>query len=498
MYGQATQGTDTLRHMTTDRKAELVNALERFLREARQVVAEELGRDGAEQPSAETMARYLAALPLCRDVGEAANRAARANQYVVSGLHRMRRPDKTADEAEDDAGSSVEPAGPYGRPLDAEALVSTGIASMLLDPADHDLHAVAEDLAGYLAGPPVDIWDYAILDGNLVIEGAIRVADGWELVTPATEELRSLLPMPSTAPYQSARPFHPEDYGSLTMLRRVEPRARPHHRHLLRWDVLYSLAIDRPAHQLWQPLLALSLFDNSVLGLWARYQIEPGRTVDKLFDSVEWTVVTLPDGTDEDWPQFGDFGDIDMPQLERFLGEVEPLLAKALRKKTAGTRLKRCAEHFLSAGVHAHGEGEVLTELNAEAVLHYVIALEGLLAGTDPDRADFRRKVSQRAAILTGENDAARLEIARLVRGAYDVRSSYAHGSYPEEEFDLPGLRRIVRNCLLSRLIVGDPAADGDLQSTLDKALLSHEALERCIRQPCNKFWGRVRVSEQD
>ncbi len=110
----------------------------------------------------------------------------------------------------------------------------------------------------------------------------------WNADTPVADELRSLLPLPSTASYQQARPFDPEAYGSLTMLRRVEPRARPHHRYLLRWDVLYSLAIDRPAHQLWQPLLALSLFDNSVLRLWARYQIEPGRTVDKLFDSVEW------------------------------------------------------------------------------------------------------------------------------------------------------------------------------------------------------------------
>jgi hypothetical protein len=35
---------------------------------------------------------------------------------------------------------------------------------MLLHPSDADLPAVARDLAGYLAGPPVDIWDYAIID----------------------------------------------------------------------------------------------------------------------------------------------------------------------------------------------------------------------------------------------------------------------------------------------------------------------------------------------
>jgi hypothetical protein len=487
--------------MPSDPNADLVEALERFLSEARRVVDEEMDRDDEQQPLAHVLAQSLAALPVCREADEAASRAAVANKYAVSGLHRRRRSEEPPDEGEGHTGSPhpsiPETEGPYGRPLDADVLIRTGIVGMLLDPAYHDFRAVAEDLASYLAGPPVEIWDYAILDGNLAIDGAIRVADEWELVTPTAGKLRTLLPLPTTTAYQPARPFDPDEYGGLTMLRRIEPRARPHHRHLLRFDVLYSLAVDRPAHQLWQPLLALSLFDNSVLRLWARYQVEPGRGVDKLFDSVEWKVVTLNDGTDEDWPEFGDFGDFDVQMLRRFLAELEPMLAKAIRKKTSGTRLKRCAEHFLTAGAHAHGEGEVLSELNAEAVLHYVIALEGLLAGSDLDRADFRRKVSQRAAIIAGETDAERLEIASLVRDAYDVRSAYAHGSSPKEEFDLPGLRRIVRSCLLTRLIVGDPTPDGDLQGTTDHALLSHEVLDRCIRQPFTKFWQRVRADEQ-
>ena len=366
---------------------------------------------------------------------------------------------------------------------------------MLLDPADHDFHAVAEDLASYLAGPPVDIWDYAILDGNLAVDGAIRVADWWELVTPTTQELRGLLPLPTTASYQPARPFNLDDYGGLTMLRRIERRARPHDRHLLRWDVLYALAIDRPAHQLWQPLLALSLFNNSVLRLWARYQVEPGRTVDKLFNSVEWKVVTLNDGTDEDWPEFGDFGDIDVRMLERFLTEVAPLLEQALRHKKPGTRLRRSAEHLLTAGEHAQGEGEVLSELNAETVLHYVIALEGLLAGDDPDHGELTCKVSQRAAILAGESNARRLEIEQLVRDAYGARSAYAHGGTPKKELDLPELRKVVRRCLLTRLVIGDPVGDSPLSKLADQALLSHEVLDHCIRQPFSEFKQRVRTS---
>ena len=490
--------------MSSDPNVDLVEALERFLPEAMRVVDEETSRDGRQQPSSAALAKSLVALPICREANEAVRRAALANQYVVS--RPRRRSDEPADEtgAGEDSGaapSAPGAAGPYGRPLDAYALVSTGIVGMLLDPADHDLHAVAKDLASYLAGPPVDIWDYAILDGNLGVDSAIRVADEWELVTPTAQELRRLLPMPTTASYQPARPFDPDEYGGLTMLRRVERRARPHHRHLLRWDVLYSLAIDRPAHQLWQPLLALSLFDNSVLRLWARYQVEPGRTVDKLFDSVEWKVVTLNDGTDEDWPDFGDFGDfgdIDVQMLGRFLTEVAPLLEQALHNKNPGTRLRRSAEHLLTAGDHAHGEGEVLSELNAETVLHYVIALEGLLAGDDHDHGELTRKVSQRAAILAGESDARRLEIEQLVRDAYSARSAYAHGGTPKKELDLPELRKVVRRCLLTRLVIGDPVGDCPLSKLADQALLAHEVLDRCIRQPFSEFTQRVRTAGED
>ena len=149
--------------------------------------------------------------------------------------------------------------------------------------------------------------------------------------------------------------------------------------------------------------------------------------------------------------------------------------------------------HFLTAGDRAHGEGEVLSELNAETVLHYVIALEGLLAGDEPDHTELTRKVSQRAAILAGKDDAQRLEIERLVRSAYGTRSEYAHGTTPKKEIDLPKLRRVVRRCLLARLVIGDPTPDGALREVADQALLSHEVLEGCVHQPLNEFSQRVR-----
>jgi len=308
-----------------------------------------------------------------------------------------------------------------------------------------------------------------------------------------------LLPVPATAAYQPARPFDPGDYDGLTMLRRIDRDAEPHHRQALHWDVLYSLAINRPAHLLWQPLIALSLYDNPVLQLWARYQVEPGRRVDKLFDSVEWEVWT-PDGeTEIERPQTGEFGlSADVPMLRRFLAELAPRLTSALSNNKAGNRLRRCAEHFLTAGEHAHGEGEVLSELNADAVLHYVIVLEGLLTGEGESHGgEYTRKVSQRAAVLAGRNDAQRLEFEELVRDAYRARSIYAHGSELKNEIDLPKLRRVVRRCLLTRLIIGDPTAEGPLHAVADRALLSHEVLERCIREPFGQFTQRVRTGSQ-
>jgi len=126
--------------------------------------------------------------------------------------------------------------------------------------------------------------------------------------------------------------------------------------------------------------------------------------------------------------------------------------------------------------------------------LHYVIALESLLAGDDPDRGDYTRKVSQRAAVLAGRNDANRLAIERLVRDAYKARSAYAHGSEPNK-IDLAALRRIVRRCILTHLILGDPTPAGHLHMLVDRALLSHDELQSKIRRPFDEFTQRCRAS---
>jgi hypothetical protein len=238
-----------------------------------------------------------------------------------------------------------------------------------------------------------------------------------------------------------------------------------------------------------------------VVHLWAQYEVEPGRRIDKVSDHVPiepWT----PDGiTEVDSVRPGDY-ELDASAEERFrrfLASLEPLLRSAVAqpaKPTKATqeradRLRRVAEHFVAAGQDAHGEGDVLSELNAEATLHYVIALEALLTGGDDDRTELSRKVIQRAAILAGADDADRKAVAATVRAAYTTRSSYAHGGRTDT-IDLPALRRVVRDCILARLILGDPVADGTtLDKHADQALLDH-ALANQTRQRIDGFWAMV------
>jgi Apea-like HEPN len=484
--------------MGTESHTGLIEAIQRFLDDAtgaRQRILEAI-----EPSSPRGAVHAMAALPTCVEVNALARKASLAAGYLLPE--------------------------PAGRPLDADALFSTGLFRMLIQPSDADLPAVARDLAGYLADPPVDIWDYVLIDAIGALQDPIPVVDGWELVTPSADELRMLLPLPSTA-FDQDRPFDPDDYGELAMLRRVNRDAGPQKGIAVPLDFLESLDVGHPERQLWQPLIALSLYDhplalklydhpialsldgNPILRVWAWYRIEPRRRTDKLFEAVPRT----PDGeTDIERLLTGAF-DLELAPMLRFLEELSPLLTAALStqaenkaekkaKEKAADQLRRCAEHFLTAS-DAHREGKVSPLQNADAVLHYAIALEVLLG--DDDHSDLTRKVSQRAAVLAGANDDHRLTIEQLVRDAYSARSAYAHGGKRDKiaKVDLAKLRRVVCRCILTRLILGDPTRLilGDpiraarLHELADRALLSHDELQSQIRHPFEEFAQRYQAS---
>lgn len=463
----------------SDGSSELEAAVARFIADAQATRDSFVGEGTVMQlrPGVEDFAERLAALPSAMEADAVASDVAHANAYLL----RDQRPGVERRAA--------------GRELSADALVDTGVAGLLLSDAPFDGKALAAELAAYLAGPAIPIWDYAIIDADVAEVGPIPVVEGWELVTPTAEDLAGLVGVPSAARHAGRSAFNLDLYGGLAMLRRVDPDGKPHSGFVIYWNL-------RPSHALWQPLLALSLFQNPVVHLWAQYDVEPGRRVGVLFDRV-YTEPWTPDGvTEVEVVRRGDY-EIDernAPRLRRFLAQFAPLLDRALAqpaKPTRGSReraarLRRLAEHFLTAGEDAHGEGEVLSELNADAVLHYVIALEAVLTGDDSDKSELTRKVVQRAAILAGANDADRRLVAALVLDAYRARSSYAHGGEPED-IDLPGLRRVVRDCILTRLIIGDPTPSGEtLASLADAALLDHALLAERVRGPISDFWTTV------
>lgn len=354
---------------------------------------------------------------------------------------------------------------------------------------------VVAEMAAYLSGPAIPVWNYAIIDADMTLSSSAQVVDGWELVTPDRDDLANLAGIPSAADYVPRLPLRYHLYGGLAMLRRIDPHGTAH-------DGLVVYFEQPPSWELWQPLLAISLYQNPVLHLWAQYEVEPARRVDVVFDHV-YTEPWTPDGvTEVEVVRRGDY-EIDASneeQFRRFLQRLAPLLGKAVAQPTKPTkasreradRLRRIAEHFLTAGEDAHGEGEVLSELNAEAVLHYVIALEAVLTGGDDERTELTRKVVQRAAILAGTDDQDRSAVAATVQAAYNARSRYAHGG-EAENIDLPALRRVVRDCILARLILGDPVADGStLGKEADMALLDHAFLANQVRRHIDYFWAMV------
>jgi Apea-like HEPN len=464
-----------------DAQETLIAALHRFVDDA-VAAREEFSRDATVMrlmPGVDEFAARLASLRSAGAVDRAALEAARANGYL------RRKSEAVTPEVR-----------AAGRHLTGDALADTGVAGLLLAGGEVDAAALVKELAGYLAGPQIPMWDYAIIDADVTVSEPVPVVDGWELVTPTSEELAGLEGIPSGARHLSRPSFRLDLYGGLTMLRRIDAEGKP------RSGLVFNFDFRPPAHALWQPLLALSLYQNPVLQLWARYRVEPGRRVDVLFDRV-YTEPWTPDGVREfEVVRRGDY-EVDASNENRFrhfFEKLSPLLAAALAQqdrptkamKERAARLRRIAEHFLTASEDAHGEGEVLSELNADAVLHYAIALEAVLAGGDSDKSDLTRKVVQRAAVIAGTGDQDRLAVAETVRSAYAARSAYAHGSEPRG-IDLPALRRVVRDCLLARLVLGDPTSVGGSFSELaDSALLDHSRLAGEVRGPISEFWESV------
>jgi len=124
--------------MTIDPKAALVETLQRFLQQAKEAVDEDLNRNGPLPLTPRLLAERLTELPACCEADAAAHRAATDNEYSVTSLPRRRRSaettattEVTTDVGATDSQPEDDAAEPYGRPLDADVLLSTGVLSLL-------------------------------------------------------------------------------------------------------------------------------------------------------------------------------------------------------------------------------------------------------------------------------------------------------------------------------------------------------------------------------
>lgn len=125
---------------------------------------------------------------------------------------------------------------------------------------------------------------------------------------------------------------------------------------------------------------------------------------------------------------------------------LERVMSGLVRKNKGGQkparRLEAAATHVLRAAHRTHGPTShydiAAYELN-EVLLHYVIAMEALLAD-ESDHLELSRKVQYRVATMFATDD-ERLTASKLVKEAYNTRSKYVHGDQVTA-FDLDALRR--------------------------------------------------------
>ncbi|MFB8141351.1 hypothetical protein [Streptomyces parvus] len=122
-----------------------------------------------------------------------------------------------------------------------------------------------------------------------------------------------------------------------------------------------------------------------------------------------------------------------------------------------------------------------------EVTLHYVIAMEALLA--DEGQTDLSRKVKQRAAALW-MTDPLRIQVAEVVGKAYTRRSKYAHGDDTRDidAKELEMLRRVAHGVMLRWLVTTVPTGL-DLPLELDKTLLSDTARAAVVMEPLRAFF---------
>lgn len=381
-----------------------------------------------------------------------------------------------------------------GRSLDEDAIVGTGLAGWLLDSGGGRIQPVGADevveaLSVFLGGPPVPIARYVGIDADVVLAGGPVEVAGWELVVADRDLLRTIQPVPPLLDWAPTRTWDPEMWRGAAFLRRVEPDATP------AFGLRLYLQGAFPELAFWAPLLVLSCFKNEVVTVWSDHVVEPGRHVGTQLDRVWYDTIG-----GEDWavdrPMTASLGiePTGEDMFRRFCTEFSAALDLGDSTSQRAKVQRRSSERFLRAAEHSYVRPDSVDPARQpDAIAAYVACLESLVA-PDGSAGEVARKVEQRAAVLVGSDDEARLRVAEETRRAYRARSSWAHGDDIRERDrpDIAALRDTVRRVLIAWVaITRAGTAPGEFGDACDRALLSATARDDLLR-PVAELRARV------
>ncbi|GAA3496711.1 hypothetical protein GCM10019016_038120 [Streptomyces prasinosporus] len=363
--------------------------------------------------------------------------------------------------------------------------------------ADIDDDQVAARFSTFCTAPRPASEDWLLLDGQAPAGTDIPLGE-YTLRTLRRDELRHLRPPlhSITGSVEEAPAAENVLDGALVLQRTVNERALVNG---YRFPLMGMHT--RPELLHWRPLLTLLLWSSNMLRMNAWFIVERERRA----DLHAGTVPVVPDihvddtGREIEYER-RDTGlwrvtKMDLPRLNAFATAVDGLIStvlagadqKSKRAKMRARRLQRASEHLVRAAHRTYGNDFVWEDDADEVTLHYVIALEALLA--DEEQADLSRKVKQRAAALW-MTDSHRLAVAQVVGRAYGRRSKYAHGDETgdADTKELHQLRRVAHSTLL-RWLVTTVSTGPDLPLELDKTLLSDELRTSTVTAPLRSFY---------
>lgn len=402
----------------------------------------------------------------------------------------------------------------HGRPNDGVLLRISGLEqaiqrAVISGDSSHD-HGVAADFAEFCTRDVPVSEDWILLDADLPAGTCVELG-GYGLEAPTYEDLLKVQPLPTVAAADNeGGPMPPWPLRGAAFLRTVQPD-RPLLKGLrLRWPFESRIELEN-----WLPLFALLLWSPGITRAEAVFEVEPGRRIALVDGRPTLTdeVYTAPNGQEEEYLQHHKQGiTVTADEVPAFTAFTTSIIERTQRvlahnrtdSKTAASkprpklarRLERAGRHLVRAAHRTHGPAEY-HEVSAyerdEVILHYVIAMEALLA--DENNLDLSRKVTYRAATLFGTDD-ERERVAELVKTAYDVRSKYAPGDDIEKDVDLDELRQVTRDVILRWLVLATSRPNGDtpqqagtIPKELDRALLVDAVRRETILEPLRNFF---------